>query len=431
MLISVGVGLPLSTALVFGALIAATDPVAVVALFRALGRTKQLTLIVEGESLFNDGTAIVIFNLLVAAALPAAIGAEHAASSGIIPAIADFLRVALGGIGIGIGLGWLVSRTIARLDDHLIETTLTTVLAFGAYLIAEELHVSGVLAVVAAGMMNGNLGQKGMSPTTRIVLYNFWEFLAFIANSLLFLLLGLAVDIPQLLENIGPIAIAVVAVLVGRAIVVYGLTWLVNRRRERVPQAYKHVLFWGGLRGAVSLALVLSLPASFADRTLLQVMTFGVVLFTLLAQGTTTNLLLRRLGLVQRTEAKLEYERRHGRLQAARAARERVHQLYTEGLLSTSAWEDLAPDLDRRIQEGSDAQRELLREHPALRNEERDDARREGLRAERATLSSLLSQGIISEPIFDELVGKVDAELDASEHAESLEESPVIASSQA
>jgi CPA1 family monovalent cation:H+ antiporter len=193
-IISAGLGISLSSALVFGALIAATDPVAVVALFRQIGAPKQLSVIVEGESLFNDGTAIVVFNLMLAAALPAAGGSTQ--TGGIVAGIVDIVRVSAGGLVIGAGLGWLVAQLIARLDDYLIETTLTTVLAFGAYLVAERLHVSGVLAVVTAGIISGNYGPQGMSPTTRIVLFNFWEYLAFVANSLVFLLIGLDVNLP-------------------------------------------------------------------------------------------------------------------------------------------------------------------------------------------------------------------------------------------
>jgi monovalent cation:H+ antiporter, CPA1 family len=325
LIVSAGVQIPLASGLVFGALIAATDPVAVVALFRALGAPKSLTVLVEGESLFNDGTAIVIFNLMLVAAVPMVAGeAGGGTSFDLLRAIVNFVIVSAGGIGIGVGLGWQISQLIARLDDYLIETTLTTVLAFGAYLLAERLHVSGVLAVVGAGIVNGNLGPRGMSPTTRIVLFNFWEYLAFVANSLVFLLIGLDVNIPQIVANLGPIAVGVAAVVVSRALIVYGLTWLATRGRKHVSLAYQHVLFWGGLRGAISLAHVLSLPAAMAERELLRVMAFGMALFTLLAQGTTMQLLLRRLGLVQRTEAEPEYERRHGRLRAARAANARV-----------------------------------------------------------------------------------------------------------
>ena len=410
-IVSAGVGLSLSTALVFGALISATDPVAVVALFRAVGAPRRLTVIVEGESLFNDGTAIVIFNLVLAAALTTA-ASGHTANFDLLTAGLEFIRVSLGGIAIGVGLGWLISLLIARLDDYLIETTLTTVLAFGAYLAAERLHFSGVLAVVGAGIINGNLGPRGMSPTTRIVLFNFWEYLAFIANSLVFLMIGLEVNIRQIAIHLGPIVIAVLAVIVSRALVVYGLTWLTNRRPPTLSLAFRHVLFWGGLRGAIGLALALSLPAALPDRELLRVMAFGVVLFTLLGQGTTMSPLLRKLGLVERgPEESIEYERRHGRLMAAQAARERLDQLQRSGSISTTTWKALSPELDQNIQNQLDAQHNLLAEHPDLVAEELDDARREGLRAQRVTLTAMFSDGLISDRVYGELVAEVDAAL--------------------
>ncbi len=422
LIVSVGVSLPLPTALVFGALISASDPVAVIALFRALGAPRRLAVIIEGESLFNDGTAIVVFNLMLAAAGVAATTGAQAAPFNLGQAVVDFLVVSVGGLGIGGLLGWLTSRLIARLDDYLIEITLTTVLAFGAYLVAERLHFSGVLAVVAAGVINGNIGPKGMSPTTRIVLFNFWEYLAFLANSLVFLLIGLEVNIPQIVDALEPIAVAVLAVLVSRALVVYVLTGLIHFRGRAMPIAYRHVLFWGGVRGAIGLALVLSLPTTFTDREVLRIMAFGVVLFTLLGQGTTMQLLLRKLDLVKRTEEELEYERRHGRLMAARAARDRLRKMYDEGAISATTWEKLEPDLESRVQSYLEAQRDLLREQPSLQVEELDDARREGLRAQRATLADLLRDGLISEDVFEELVTEVDTALEES-HGDDLPES--------
>ncbi len=252
LLVSWGVGISLSSGLVFGALIAATDPVAVVSLFKALGAPKRLTTLVESESLFNDGTAIVVFKLLVVAAVASAASVTGGTgeSFNVLTATVDFVRVSAGGLLVGVGLGWIVAQVIARVDDYLIETMLTTVLAFGTYLVAEKFHVSGVLAVVAAGIVTGNIGLKGMSPTTRIVLFNFWEFLAFVANSLVFLLIGLDVNLREIGSNIVPILIALGAVLLSRAVVVYGLTALTNlRMADKLPLAYRHVLFWGGLRG--------------------------------------------------------------------------------------------------------------------------------------------------------------------------------------
>ena len=276
------------------------------ALFRTLGAPKRLALLMESESLFNDGTAIVVFNLVLMAALT---GAFHPFQGAV-----DFLRVAVGGLAVGFVSGWLIAQLIARIDDYLIETTLTTVLAFGAYLIAERLHFSGVLAVVAAGLINGNIGPQGMSPTTRIVLFNFWEYMAFLANSLVFLLIGLQVNIPMLRANWQPVLLAVLAVLVSRAVVAYGLGWIHNRLTDPIPWRWLHVLNWGGLRGAIALALALSLPAALGPgRDLVRVMAFGVVLFTLLVQSMTMKPLLRRLGIAARDPIQIEYEMRHAR----------------------------------------------------------------------------------------------------------------------
>ncbi|NTU82437.1 MAG: Na+/H+ antiporter [Chloroflexales bacterium] len=407
--VRMGGGITLTTGLVFGALISATDPVAVVALFRALGAPRRLVILVEGESLFNDGTAIVVFNLVLAAALTAA--PDPTLGLGLLNGVVEFVRVSVGGVAIGVGLGWMAAWVIGRVDDYLIEITVTTVLAFGAYLLAERVHVSGVLAVVGAGIVCGTLGPRGMSPTTQIVLVNFWEYLAFVANSLVFLLIGLDVNIPQLLAQSGPIGLAVGAVLLSRALVVYGLSGLLNLRRPRLSWPYQHVLFWGGLRGAIGLALVLSLPASFADRELLRVMTYGVVLFTLLIQGVTMNPLLRRLGLIEREAGQLEYERRHAQLMTALAARQRIEELHRTGMVSSATWEQLAPSLEAAIATSRVAQQVLLAEQPSLRDAELEATRREGLRAQRATLTALLSDGAISEPVYEELVAQVDAAL--------------------
>ncbi|MGC9335114.1 MAG: cation:proton antiporter, partial [Anaerolineae bacterium] len=186
-------------------------------------------------------------------------------------------------------LGWVTAQFLLRLEDRLIVTSLTTILAFGSYVVAEYFHVSGVLAVVVAGLICGNVGMGGVSPSTKIMIFNLWEYLAFLSNSLVFLLIGLSVELNMLWENLGPIAVGVVAVVGSRAIVVYGFSALARllRRTPRIPLRWRHVLFWGGLRGAISLALALTLPVTMPDRGELQAMTFGVVLFTLLAQGTT------------------------------------------------------------------------------------------------------------------------------------------------
>jgi CPA1 family monovalent cation:H+ antiporter len=403
-IVKIGTSLSLSVALIFGALIAATDPVAVVALFRALGVPKRLAVLVESESLFNDGTAIVVFNLMIVVGLTGRFN--------LVGSIASFMVIAIGGILIGLALGWLVARLIARIDDYLIETTLTTILAFGSYLIAEQFHVSGVLAVVAAGLINGNIGPRGMSPTTRIVLFNFWEYVAFVANSLIFLLIGLKVDLSAILAGWQPILIAILAVLVARAIVVYGLSWLVNRVAEPIPVKWQHVINWGGLRGAIGLALALSLPISLGpQRDLLIDMAFGVVLFTLLIQGTTMRPLIRRLGIVVRSPSEIEYETRLARLTSIRAAGSQLDRRHQDGLVSTDTWERVKKMLRRQIDAVTDSVREIVREEPALENKEYETVRREVLRTRRSALFDLHHDGAISQDVLERLIGEVDAAL--------------------
>jgi CPA1 family monovalent cation:H+ antiporter len=395
-----GAGMSVSLALVFGALIAATDPVAVVAIFRKLGVPKRLEVLLEGESLLNDGTAIVIFTMAVAALATG--------SFNLVSGITDFILVAGGGLIIGFLLGWMVSRLISQIDDYLVETTLTTVLAFGSYLLAEQLHVSGVLAVVAAGLVNGNIGPRGMSPTTRIVVFNFWEYMAFLANSAVFLIIGLQLDLPALLDNWQVILWAIAAVLVSRIVVVYGL----SRLGREMPSAWRHVLFWGGMRGGIALALALSLPATLGvQRQMLTVMAFGIALFTILGQGLTMDGLLRRLGIVVHSEEKLEYERRHARAMATRAGYDRLQGLKDEGLISSHTWETLRPIVEQRLQALTEAVQEALANAPEMEVEQLVAARRESLRAQRSMLAALRRDGVISDETYEELVAEIDLAL--------------------
>jgi CPA1 family monovalent cation:H+ antiporter len=327
---------------------------------------------------------------------------------------ANFVRVSAGGLAVGLILGWMVSRMISRIDDYLIETTLTTVLACGSYLIAEQLHFSGVLAVVAAGLINGNLGPQGMSPTTRIVLFNFWEYVAFLSNSLVFLLIGLEVDIPALLQAWQPILWAIAAVLVARVLVIYGLSLLSRRFVEPISLRWQHVMAWGGLRGALSLALALSLPETIGpELSLLRTMAFGVVVFTLLVQATSMRPLIRRLGIALRTPEQVEYETRHARLTALRSAEGYLDRQHREGLISGRAWEVIRPKLKEQIALLAEAVRESLQMSPTLEAEELETARREVLRAQRGAFLGLRQDGIIADEVYERLTAEMDAHLES------------------
>jgi len=399
--LALGTEIPPAAALVFGALIAATDPVAVVAVIRRLGVAKRLEVLLEGESLLNDGTAIVLFSL--------ALANLTTGGTDLVQNLIDFVRISAGGLAVGLILGWIAARLIQRIDDYLVETTLTTVLAFGSYLVADQLHVSGVLAVVAAGLINGNLGPQGMSPTTRIVVLNFWEYVAFLANSAVFLLIGLEIDIPQLLANGREILWAIAGVLLSRMVVVYGLSFLSGK----IPWRWRHVLFWGGLRGAIALALALSLPEAMGGlRTTFTSLAFGVVLFSLVGQGLTMTPLVKRLGLVERDEQQVEYERRHARALSARAAQHHLARLHRDGLLSSHAWDRLEPLLEQRAGALTEAVGEIMREAPKIEAEEIDTAQREGLRAARGRLASLRRDGVVRDDVYEELVAEIDSALE-------------------
>jgi CPA1 family monovalent cation:H+ antiporter len=401
----------------FGALISATDPVAVISLFRELGVGKRLAILVEGESLFNDGVAIVIFNLALAAGAMAVTGEGE--SLGPATVIGEFLRVSVGGLVIGGLLGFLVSTVILKnVDDALIETATTVALAFGAFIVAEELHVSGVLSVVAAGIFVGNIGTRNTSPTTKITLDSFWEFAAFVVNSMVFLLIGLEADWRQLQPNLGLIVVAIVAVLFSRIVVIYGLTWVhgLFDRANRIPAEYRHVMYWGGLRGAISLALALSLTGSlFSDVIVdeLQMMTFGVVLFTLLVQGTTIAPLLKRLGLTATPDQKYEQFRHQAQLYALRAGQRELDRLFREGILTQQAHQAMSGVYDRDFSRLNSKLRDLLYDYPELEQAMILQARRDLLQAERTALSDAARRGLIPEDVYHELILETDNRLAA------------------
>jgi CPA1 family monovalent cation:H+ antiporter len=401
-LVSWGTGLALQAALVFGALIAATDPVAVVALFRRLGAPRRLQVLVESESLLNDGTAIVMFGLMLSAALQGGFDLRQS--------ISQFITVVGGGVIVGLVFGLSISQLTKRIDDPLVETALTTALAFGSYLLAETFHVSGVLAVVIAGAISGNTSQETMSASTRLVVYNFWEYAAFIANSFVFLLVGLTIDLNILFENWSAIAWAILAALLARFVSTYGFSIF----GREISAKWKHVLFWGGLRGAITLALALSLPEEgifIAERGRLQAMAFGVVLFTLLVQGFSMDWLVKRLKLIVRSPAQDEYELRHARFVAGRTSYDYLRKRSQEGLISEHTWQKLSAVLKKKNDVLMDEVKQVMISEPEVEAEELDTAYREALRAQRTALTSLLRDGVITEETYSHLIGEVDESL--------------------
>lgn len=279
----------------FGVLIAATDPVSVIAMFKDVRVEHRLHLLVEAESLLNDGVAALGFAVLLGVAAGGGSGPGDVGMS--------LLWIAAGGTLCGLGVGWLCLLVAGRTEDPLVEISLTMIAAYSSFLLADHFHMSGVLATLAAGVLIGNFGKLGsLSTAGRPMLLGFWEFAAFLANSFVFILIGDAEASRTLLAAIPVAVVATLAALAGRAVTVYPCSLAFARTRLAIPWKYKHVLFWGGLRGALALALALALPAELPNRDEVIGAAFLVVAFSIFVQGLTMPMLVRKLGLIQQHE---------------------------------------------------------------------------------------------------------------------------------
>ncbi len=403
-------------ALLFGALIAATDPVAVIAIFKEVGAPRRLTILVEGESLFNDATAIVLFKILLVAVVA---GMFDAAT--LVGGTIEFLKVFLGGLLVGGIIGHLMVSSLRLAgDDPLIQVTLSTVVAYMAFIVADHyLHVSGVMATLAAGLIVGTYGSIRFSPKVKSYLHQFWAYAAFVSNSLIFILVGMTASLNLFRENLVPILLALAAVLVARAIVVYGLAGLMDKllpKSDRIGLKYQTVLFWGGLKGAVALALALSVPADFAQRDLIVTLALGVVLIVLIVGGVTTGPLISALKLDQPTLAE-RVAGAQARLAAKQEAKGRLDRLdathYSNQLLRR------AEDTYAKEIENAQAKVDELR----VECEQRPQAMLEVLWAEALTVEqkryrTLFERHVVSEPVYRELEMAIDLERDRLKQGE-------------
>ncbi|HXJ93269.1 MAG TPA: Na+/H+ antiporter [Terriglobia bacterium] len=398
--------IPFMIALLFGSIISATDPISVLSIFEEMGVCKRLSMIVEGESLFNDGTAVVLFGILLEG-----VSTGHLnVGTGLV----DFAVVVLGAATVGSFLGYLASKITQRIDDARVEITLTTILAYSSYLLAQSLHLSGVIATVAAGIVLGNLGTRsGMSSRTQLALWSFWGYAAFVINSLLFLLIGMQVRIGDLARGWHTALLAIAAVLLGRILSVYGLTPLSNLLSEPIPLRWQHILVWGGLRGALALALALSLQPTFPYRAQLLAWTFGVVAFSLMVQGLTVKPLLRMLGMAGATET--EYDRVKASQIALSSARAELDELLDTHTLSAPLYARIRRELDSSLAQAGRQIAELYTEDAARAQGEMRAARSKLLAAEREAIQRAFYDGLISQQTADKMMDAADRQMDELE----------------
>lgn len=387
-------GMSLTTALLVGASLSATDPVSVTALFRELGVGSRLTTLMEGESLFNDGMAVVAFSLLVA--LP--LGTANLTVPSILVQLFSVI-----GIGIAVGglIGFGISYLTQRFDLPLVEQSLTLVSAYGTYLIIEDLGGSGVIGVVTTGLILGNFGSRiGMNPRTRIIVTEFWEFLAFFVNSIVFLLIGDQIHFAILGENLGIIGITVGAMILTRAVAIYALSSLSNRlAQESIPLQEQTILWWGGLRGSVSIALALSIPAILPQRSEIIATVFGVVLFTLLVQGLTVKPLLEKLNLVGDQPLRQRFSEVIARFAALKRVLQHLNQVEQRPGVEPEFYryqQALVKGELNRLQEEID---QLQDEYPHLRNFTSEQMRGELLAIEADTYAEFVRAGLLNQEL--------------------------------
>lgn len=402
-------GIDLPIALLVGASLSATDPVSVIALFRELGASKRLTTLMEGESLFNDGVAVVAYSLLVGIPL----GQEELSVPTTIARFFVFVGV---GIGIGCLIGFGISYLTQRFDLPLVEQSLTLVSAYGTYVITEELGGSGVIGVVTVGLILGNFGsQIGMNPRTRLLVTEFWDFLAFFVNSIVFLLIGDQVYYSSLGGNLGLIAIAIAAVILTRAIATYSLGGLSNwLAKSEIGIREQTVLWWGGLRGSVSIALALSVPVTIAGRNLIIDIVFGVVLFTLLVQGLTTKPLLQRLELTTEQPLRQKYLETVAR----RIALNRVLNYLTEASQGPNIDSELYRYKIRLVQGQLDSLQaeisQLQNQSPEFKDLEQEQLQEKLLNIEADTYAELIRAGRLDSklsPVLEDVLTEAEENL--------------------
>ncbi|MBK8224280.1 MAG: Na+/H+ antiporter [Candidatus Obscuribacter sp.] len=381
----------LGPAFLFGAMIAATDPISVLALFRKLGIDSKLTTILEGESLFNDGTAVVLFKLVLACVI-------SQSQFSIGATTGSFLLVVLGGGATGALIGYGASQITRLFDDHLLEITLTTIVAYGSYLVAEQLHVSAVLSVVTAGIVLGNYGSRtGMSPATRMAVNSFWEYLAFLVNSLIFLLIGLQVKFGLLLKYSVQIGVGVLVVLLARLAVVYGLAPLIGMAENKLPWKWRHLLFWGALRGSVCMALALSLPEAFPYKEMITITTFGVVLFTLLIPGLTIEPLVSLLKMNAKDPKQEQYRTLRAQLITKKRALEFLANQLKTGSISASSHERLHAELNAEKEALTKQINDLQLEDTSIKALEEEELRHRIYVLEKDSLKELVKDGVLTE----------------------------------
>ncbi|MBW3535191.1 MAG: cation:proton antiporter [Gemmatimonadetes bacterium] len=418
----VGLELGWAMSLLLGSILSATDAVGLIELFRQIGAPKRLTMLVEGESLFNDATAIVLSRILLGVVLAG--GATGVSFETVALAVAEFALIFAGGLAVGWGAAVLVGLLLGRVEGNaFIEISLTTVLAYLAYLVAEEtLGVSGVIAALAAGLLIGGWGKAKISPSVAGYLGHHWSYLAAVANSLVFLMVGLRVEVGALVAILPILGCAIAAMLLSRALSIFVLVPLAGRLpgSDPVNPRYQVVMFWGGMRGGVALAIALALPPIPGRDTLVVPLVMGVVLFTLLVQGLTMERVVKWLELhVPPLSDRIA--RMEGLIAAKRRTLEQIPELQAGGLFSPRIAESVRQRCSASLEDMREAL-ERMRDRELDIQEERRLLHLRCFAEEKILYYEMFSRGHLSERSFRNLTHSIELQTEAIRHEARLPE---------
>jgi monovalent cation:H+ antiporter, CPA1 family len=397
-------------ALILGVILSITDTVSVIAVFREVNVPSRLSTIVEGESLFNDGMALVLYGLILQA---------HATGSvTLVDGVQRFLIVIIGGAALGLILGYLSSGLFTRSDDPLSGILLTVALSLGAYQVAESVHVSGVIAVVVAGLLVGNVGlSRSVSASSRITLTSFWEYAGFGVNTAIFLLIGLEIDLSTLWNTLPAVLLAIAAYQLGRLVSVYPLLALLRWFDRPVPLNWQHVLFLGNIKGSLSMALALILPMSLAGRGDLIALVYGAVVLSLVVQGVSLPWMVKQLNLVPISASRYQIEDLQAQLITAKAAQDELDSFFKTGVLPKAIYEEMRSLYQVQIAKSEKSLRDIynLRVDPSMVDKSNrhklNVIRRQLLLAEKGALNEALRKRVISDLVGQQRLQKIDQQL--------------------
>ncbi|MFD2046599.1 Na+/H+ antiporter [Ornithinibacillus salinisoli] len=384
----------LPAAFVFAAIMSATDPVSVLSIFKSVGVKKRLATVIEGESLFNDGLAVVLFNIsafsLISYIDLGLLGAGYG--------IWEFIKVVALGLIIGALLGYGFSHLTRFFDDYPLEIIFSIILFYGSFLLAESVEASGVIAVVVAALIFGNYGSKiGMSPATKLNINNFWDVATLLANSLVFLMVGLEITRINVAENWGLIFIAILIVLIARSITVYCSLFFI----KNIPLSWKHILNWGGLKGSLSIALVLSLPRDFEGREEILLLAFSVVLFSLVVQGLSIKPLISWLGVNKIENGNQAYEVFIARAHRFETGIQEIINVRKKLFVSEVVSKEIIDEYEKQRTTLHNDIKELFHNHPELKEKQKVALLKHSLYAQHEAIDHLLREEIISSEVAE------------------------------